>query len=251
MLGSTLFAEQFHRACEVILADYAQLAAQGDDAASRYPQVKRHLDECPRCAQAYADLYQMISAADADEPAAAPSYPKFDLSFLRPPHEASLPDWTRVWQPVAQLGDQVSRLLTEIQVLVTQEVASFASLPGPLAPAWVAAPAARDKTGQPERQGQVLPIVSPEHDLALALTVGPVAGHDALLSLQVTQPSSGQPLNRIRVTLRDPERHILAAELTNLDGQVTFSRVGSGSYVIEIRHGGKSLELPITFKWQA
>jgi len=250
-LGIALFPEQLHQACEAVLPHYARLAALGEDAASRYPHLKRHLDACSRCAQTYAELYRMMSATYADEVPAAPSPPQFDLSFLRPPRAMPAADWSQVWESVAEVGGQAARLFTEIRVLVTRELASFATPPGPLAPVWVTVPATRGERGVAEIRAQVLPLASPEHDLAIARTVGPVSGNQASLSVQVSQSSSQQPMNRVRVTLRDRERHILTSELTPPDGQVTFSHVGPGSYLIEVRHAGKSWELPMTFTWQA
>jgi hypothetical protein len=55
----------------------------------------------------------------------------------------------------------------------------------------------------------------------------------------------------VRVTIRDQQGSILVSEKTNADGRVTFPRLGSGNYVIEVRHAGKAWELPIAFTWQA
>lgn len=228
-LGAAVFSEKLHQACEALLPDYVHLEALGQDAAAEYPRVKAHLDHCARCMKAYEELYAMVSVAYADDAL----------------------DWSLVWETVAAEGRQVvARLFTEIRVLVAQGMASFGELPAPLAPAWATVPITRGEADSSQKRAQTLPLNSPEHDLSIGLTIGPISDDLASLAVQVTRASSKQPLDRVRVTVLDQEeRRILLSSLTH-KGQVTFSRLRSGAYVIEIRHAGKALELPMTFTWQ-
>ena len=248
-LGEAVFPEALCRACEMVLPDYVYLQVMGKDADSTYPRVRLHLDRCARCAEAHAELARMSAAAYADQLPVAPFSPRFDLAFLSSSTQQA--DAIQLWQEIELLGKRVARLFAEIQVSVRAGMASFGRLPAPLAPAWITLPAMRDVTPVPEQQAQILPLAAPEHDLSIGLTVGPVAGDQASLSIQITRLSSQQPLARVRVTIRDPLRRILVSEKTRADGRVTFPRVGSGSYVIEVIHAGKALELPMTFTWQA
>lgn len=246
-LGHAVFPEQLCLACREALPYYVHFKVSGENAEAEYPRVKAHLDLCPRCSGEYEELYQMVSAAYADEVPVAPSYPVFDFSFLPQPVETPGLDWDQIWEDIMSAGQQVAHLFTEIRVLIGREAAYFGRLPRPLTPKLVAVPVAREKATEAEKPAQSLPLPSPEHDLSLSLTVGPVSEDKAALGVRVTQISSGQPLKRARVTVRDEDRRVLISELTHEDGRVIFPHLGSGDYLVEVKHQGRVWELPMTF----
>jgi hypothetical protein len=230
--GRQLFAEELHRACQSRLPDYALLQISGQDAAVTHPRVKAHLDECERCSQALEDLLPAARTAPALEP--SPSAPP-------------------IWERVAAAGERVLRLFTEVRIQMQRGQAAFGELPSPLAPARIALPAmrgARGKPGEAQTRAQMLPLVSAEHDLAINLMIGPVSDGRASLTVQITRSSAGQPLAGVRVALRDEARRLLASERTQADGRTTFSHIGSGRYLIEVKQAGNAWELPLTFTWQ-
>jgi hypothetical protein len=237
-MGKQLFAEELHHACQARLPEYVRLEASGQDAEVMYPRVKAHLAECERCSKAYDALAQAASMPLAPVPS----------SVTRAPS----PDEPSIWERVTA-GKGVLRLFTEIRIRVRRGLASFGELPSPLAPAHIALPAmrgARDKPDGAETRAHVLPLVSAEHDIAISLTIGPVSDGRASLTVQVMRSSSGQPLAGVRVALRDEARRLLASERTQADGRTTFSHIGSGRYMIEVKQAGSAWELPLAFTWQ-
>jgi hypothetical protein len=93
----------------------------------------------------------------------------------------------------------------------------------------------------------LLSVPTNEADVVLGLIIGPVAQQDTTLGVQVTTASDGQPLERVRVTVRDQERRLLASELTAETGRVFFDHIGPGSYLIQIRYQERIWELPLAF----
>jgi len=231
------------RSCQDVLYAYVDAELDGEDAAAIFPAVRPHLDQCRGCAQEYGGLKVLLLMERQrafDQP---PVEPTFDFSFLETP-----PRRRSIWEAVESAGRQVARLFTDVRVHVGREWASFDPLPRPLMPKLVAVPVVREEVTEAKRQAQALPLPSPEHDLSLSLTVGPVSGDEAALGVQVTRISSGRPLSRARVTVRDEQRRVLISELTHEDGRVTFPRIGSGSYLVEVKHQGRLWELPVTFE---
>lgn len=228
------------RRCQDVLYVYIGTELDGEDPAAIFPAARLHLGECDACQQEYEELKALLLMERRGEFAQPPVEPAFDFSFLE-----AAPRRPSIWETVESAGQEITRLFTEVRVLISRERASFAQLPGSLSPAWAAAPALREKAARPETQ--TLPLPAPEHDISLSLTVGPVSGDETAFSVQVTQISSGQPLSRARVTVRDEQRRLLISELTHADGRVTFPHIGSGSYLVEVKHQSKVWELPMTF----
>jgi hypothetical protein len=245
-LGTTLFPERLCQACESLLPDFVHLEVSGGDAPARYPLVAEHLEQCANCTAVYTDLTEMVTLAYADDVPVQAHSPQLDLSFLT---KSDLGHKTApsIWQHLSQAGQQVYQLFTQIRVQIAQEAASFGQLPQPLQPAWIATPTRRDNE---PKQGQVLPLPSDGHDLSFHLIVGPVAGKQATLSIEVKRVSANQPLSRLRITMKDDERHLLASELTDDVGRVTFPRLAAGHYFLEIKYQDRIWELPMNFTWQ-
>lgn len=70
------------QACEERLPVFVDDEVAGLDVARRYPDVKHHLDVCPRCAAAYVQLLQLAWLMDSRQTAVVQSAPPLDLSFL-------------------------------------------------------------------------------------------------------------------------------------------------------------------------
>ncbi len=51
-----------HQECQDLLPEYVDAEIAGEDIASKYPQVMRHLDLCENCSGRYADLLELQSA---------------------------------------------------------------------------------------------------------------------------------------------------------------------------------------------
>ena len=68
------------------------------------------------------------------------------------------------------------------------------------------------------------------------------------MGLRIAEASTEQPLSRIRITLRDKDHKLLISELTDEDGYVTFSRIGVGACLVEVKYSGIVFELPMAFR---
>jgi hypothetical protein len=89
-------------------------------------------------------------------------------------------------------------------------------------------------------------ITSPEHALSIRLHVKPVSENKrATLSVQVSQRLPAQLLERVRVTLRDPQQRLLVSQLTAGDGKVNFSNLATGLYWVEVKHPTAPWQQPI------
>ena len=131
-------------------------------------------------------------------------------------------------------------------------MARFDNLPAPLVSEWKSLPLA---TRTDDEYGRVplLSLPSHEHDMSLHLTVMPPKGEepDATLTAFVTEISSGQPKARCRVTIRDRQYRMLESYMTGAEGRVDFVHIRAGNYVLEVKHRGRILQLPIAISWQA
>jgi len=246
VLQSILNADMVERLvcgpCQDVLYAYIGAELDGENAAAIFPTVRPHLDQCEECRKEYEELQALLQMERLREFVEPPTPPAFDFSYLE-----ATPRRHALWEPAESAGRQVARLFTEVRVLIDQQMASFDRLLHPLAPQWAPVPIIREKAAESRRRAQVLPLPSPDHDLSLSLTVGPVSGDEAALGVQITQMSSGKPLSRARITVRDENHRVLISELTHEDGRVTFPRLGSGSYVVEVKHRDRVWELPMTF----
>lgn len=230
------------RSCQDVLHAYIDAELDGKDAIAVFPAVKLHLGQCPECEQEYTELKALLLMERQGAFAQPPIEPAFDFAYLE-----TAPRRRAIWESIELAGQEITRLFAEVRVRVGRRWASFDPLPRPLAPQWVAVPITREKAAEAKGQAQALPLPSPEHDVSLSLTVGPVSGDEAALGVQITRISTGQPLSRARVTMRDEERRVLISELTHEDGRVTFPHIGSGTYLVEVKHQGHAWELPMTF----
>jgi hypothetical protein len=230
--------------CGELLSAYIEAELDGENAASLYPAVAEHLSTCEECSEEYADLKSILVAERDGTLVDPPTQPQFDLSFLRPVQPAP-----SLWQVFEIAGIEVRRLFTEIQIRVGRTTAAFGQLPSLLSPQL--APVAISRGVQEQPQAQILSLPASADDLSIGLGIGPVSQQEATIDVRTTQLSSGQPVPRARVAIRDAERRLLTIEHTNELGSALFDHLGSGQYLIEVRYQTRVFELPLTFTLEA
>jgi hypothetical protein len=84
---AVLRSEPDAAACRVCLSrldEYVATQLADEDYVARFPDVVVHLDACPDCADAYAQLYELELAEAADRLPQPERLPDPDLSFLQP-----------------------------------------------------------------------------------------------------------------------------------------------------------------------
>ncbi len=109
-----------HEAVQEQLPEYLEAEMAGEPVGKLFPDIKRHLDLCPTCAEEYAALLDLALMERADQLPMPPHIPAPDLSFLPPltsaPQAApapSLPDYVRdlARKVVASVAPQLEREL--------------------------------------------------------------------------------------------------------------------------------------------
>lgn len=241
ILGSGDVESPECQACEIKIHAYVDAELEGEDAAKLYPVVQAHLDACDRCREVYQELRRLLLQEQQGQFLEPPIEPAFDFSYLD-----TIEPKVSIWNRVDRLGKEIDRLVVQVCLVIGEQIASFSTLPSPLKPSWVEVPALRGEVAEPDRDLQYLSLPSPERDVQLRLIVGPASESVIALGLQMTQRSSGQPMARARVMLRDEKGRVLVGDLTDSEGRVAFPRIGTGSYLLEARHKDQAWELPIS-----
>jgi len=242
-----------------LLHAYVEAEAEGKQAAVLYPEVKSALDKHHSFEELYQDAKRSLLRERRGVLQRAPVRPRFDFSYLRRSKreqnkrfDEALPKGHALWQVVERAGKQVTQLFTELHIVLGRQVALFDNLPAPLVSEWKALPLA---TRTDDEYGRVplLSLPSHEHDMSLRLTVMPPKGEEpnATLTVEVTEISSGQPKARCRVTIRDRQYRMLESYMTGAEGRVDFVHISPGNYVLDVKHRGRVLQLPIAISWQA
>jgi hypothetical protein len=88
--------DRSHAEVHAALPSYAAAMALGQAPEMRFPDVAAHLHICQSCRADLDELLALVMPAYHGQVAGAPSYPEFDLSFLRPivaPAGAPRPSW--------------------------------------------------------------------------------------------------------------------------------------------------------------
>jgi len=67
----------------------------------------------------------------------------------------------------------------------------------------------------------------------------------AMVALTVLRAAADEPLPDTRVMLYDDERRLLAASMTEADGQARFRDLGAGRYELEVRRPDRRWRLPL------
>ena len=241
ILGSDDVESPECQVCEIRIHAYVDAELEGEDAAKRYPAIQAHLESCTRCREAYEEVKRLLLQEQQGQFLEPPIEPAFDFSYLD-----TIEPKVSMWERVDRLGKEIDRLVVQVRLVISQQVASFSPLPSPLKPSWVEVPALRGDAAEPDKDLQHLFLPSPERDVQLRLLVGPASEGVIALGLQMTRSSSDQPVARARVMLRDEKGRVLVGDLTDSEGRVAFPRIGSGSYLLEARHKDQAWELPIS-----
>lgn len=242
--------ERFDDAAFNLLHAYIEAELSGQDAAKLYPEVKTALDESP----SFEELYQDVKGSSLREQQGIsltpPIKPDFDFSFLET--NQPQPEPINLWQEAIIAGKQVMQLFTKLRLVLGPELARFEDLPNPLVSEWKPLSLAT-RTRAEERRMPLLSLRFHEHDMSLRLIVMPpeTEALEATLTVEVTQLSSEQPIARCRVTMRDPQYRMLERKMTSADGRVDFLNIQSGHIVIEVKYGGRVLQVPIGISWDA
>ncbi len=267
-LGRAVFPRQSRQqlchAYATTLPHYAHLKAMGADAKAEYPQVKAHLDRCPRCSSECEELDRMVSAAYADEVPLAPSYPIFDLSFLEikekrsdsssRPDDTPVLDWHKLWEDATSAGVRVHRFITEITLSLAApfdrlRAGPFAQLAPPLRPALVAIPVPARRKQDTVAEGaetiKVLDLKYPPANLLIRIGRGPVVTQRMVLVVDVLRTEPPEPIPAARIALYDEQHRLMEQIGTDAAGNVRFEDVRVGRYFIQVRHAEDTWEFPL------
>jgi len=107
--------------CQARLPRYVIAQLDGVDVAEIYPQVARHLQDCPTCAELAAEVRSTLALTDEGRLVEPASWPTFDLSFLPPVKEPPVVRdlWrARVSSQVRTWMDEAGRWVAAIQLFV-------------------------------------------------------------------------------------------------------------------------------------
>ena len=218
------------------LVEYIEAELQGKERVLEFPDVQALLQQYP----VYRQLYEEMKSVLRLEHQGLLPEPAIEAEF-----ELPFPLQHSIWQVVERKKRQVTQLFTELRLLLKDGVALFDQLPNPLVMEWASMPTA-SRTGEQKKERPLLSLPNMEHDLSLNLMVLPPTGKNEMgLRVEVSQFSSKKPLARVRVTLRDANYRMLESDLTQQEGQVSFTNLQPNHYVIEVKYRGRVLQMPI------
>lgn len=232
------------------LIDYVRIELAGESADQVYPEVAFHIDTSYECSIAYYnELYRQeanqsiadLQSLDSNKAKQTLSKRIQDVLEFSGKMIESIEPMARfsIWESSLT---SVMQLFTKLTVIINEQKAEFHQLSSLLLVQQFEIATRGEK-----KVAQTLALPSPEDNLSIKLTIEPVASHQTTLIVQVTYISSGEPLNRFRVTIRDEANRIVMSELAQVDGNVTFRSIEIGDYLLEIKQQDKIWRLPITF----
>jgi len=251
VVQSILSAEDEPATCDMhrpSIPAYVEAELAGQNATSLYPRLAEHLETCPDCYEEYTDLLHLLGLEQRGELKEPPRPGQFDLSFLE-----ELAPQPSIW---ATTETNVRRLVTDVTAQLSTTLATLGSLPETLMPyrrlalAPIALRMKDIREPRPEDLTEVLELPDHEHNIRIKLLMGPVQAGRGTVMVKIEDLEHLRPLSRVRVTLRDQEKHLLESSPTAPDGTVTFKSLNIGQYVIEVRRDGARWELPMTFQTQ-
>lgn len=231
------------QACQAAIYAYIDAELNSQDATARFPEVATHLQVCAPCREAYEELKTILSAECQDALANPPATPDFDFDYLEGSSQSP-----SIWQVVKAAGKQTAELLSAIRIGIGRQNARFVGWPPSLTPSLIPAAATRSNIPASAHGVQSLSIASPEGDLQIGIIIGSASNLSTTLGAKVVESVSRQPRQRVRITLRDAvqdESNLLASELTDQKGEVTFVDVAPGSYYLDVKYHGHTLRLPL------
>lgn len=240
--------ERFDDTAFNLLHAYIEAELSGQDAPKLYPEVEAALAQSPSFDQLYQDVKGSFLREQQGISLTPPIKGNFDFSFLKPAQSQPAP--INLWQVTMRAGKKVMQLFTELRLVIAPELARFDNLPNPLLPEWKALPL---KSRAEHGRMPLLSLPFHEHDMSLRFIVIPPEAEalDVTLTVEVTQLSSGQPITRCQVTMRDRKYRMLQGQMTQADGRVDFLNIESGHIVIEVKYEGRVLQVPIGISWDA
>lgn len=231
------------QACQAAIYAYIDAELDSQDATARFPEVAKHLQVCAPCREAYEELKTILSAERQDALVNPPATLDFDFDYLE---GSSQPP--SIWQVVETAGKQMAELLSTIRIGIGHQNARFVGWPPSLTPSLTPVAVTRSNISASAHGVQSLSIASPEGDLQIGIIIGSASNLSTTLGAKVVESVSRQPRPRVRVTLRDAvrnESNLLASELTDQRGEVTFVGVAPGSYYLDVKYQGYTLRLPL------
>jgi hypothetical protein len=226
--------------CRACLSAYIDDELSGADAAARNPEVAEHMGTCHSCREEYDELRLLLSLERENALVEPPFAPGFDFSYL----ESS--GSRRLWEQVAEIPGKIVQLVSEIRVTVQEKSLAFVAWPRFSSLQFALVPVTRSLKGGTIPPMQTLLLPSPEGDLQIGIVLRGASAGNAAFGARIAESASGKPRDRIRVTLRDPQKEgLLASNLTDNRGEVVFDRVAPGSYYVDVRYRESTIRLPI------
>jgi hypothetical protein len=249
VVQSILSAEDQPMTCEPhrhLIPAYVEAVLDGQNVPLLYPELVEHMETCLDCYEEYTDLLQLLDLERQGRLEEPPRPAQFALSFL----EGRAPQ-PPLWDVTET---NVRRLVTAIRARVGTKLVTLTPLPETLMPyrrLALASVSLRVKELQepgPEDLTEILELPDPEANIRIKLLMGPVQNGRGVVMIQVEELEPLRPLSRVRVTLRDQERHLLESAPTPLDGTVTFKELSVGHYVIEVQRDASRWELELNLE---
>ena len=227
--------------CEQKLSYYIDSELAGEDVAKLFPEVYTHLQTCTSCAELHQDMLILIGMEEAGTLLEPDQQLEIDLSFLKKTTT------NRLWEKVETAGQQVLELVSRIPIFLQGTQARFGQLASPLSsPQMAPVPATRAEEGQVVHQ--MLEISSNETDLSFQLELGYASENGVTVGVSLHDRNTQKPLQRVRTTLRDEKKRIIASELTDNEGHVAFTELPVGQYILEVKYQGDKWRLPIAIE---
>lgn len=233
--ASEMYDEPTGRLVADLLA-YVELELLGEDADSRYPQIRPALEANDDFREEYESLRSLLFAERDDLLEIPPGEPLLDLTFIR--------ESNSLWKHVESGTKQAVQLAYNLIVQLGQTVASFSQLPPTLTSQLVAIPV-RDATSDTVA-AEAVDIQTPETGMTIRLQLGPIVNQSATISLHLKDETAGSTAQRTRASLLDNDGQLLISTYLDTAGWVTFREVGVGNYIARITRGNRSWELPLT-----
>jgi hypothetical protein len=230
--------------CQDKLGAYVETQLAGEDTATRYADVKRHLRTCSDCRTHYQLLRELQQDDTAAAPGRSPAAPTFDFD-----------EWYRqqvAASPWRQLSQGVRQLATEIVVLVEKATVSFGSLVPPLlsvqlVPVSVARGGISAGEQAPtEETEEVLELPDAEANSVISVRMGPVSNMKSTLIVEVSAITPPRPIAQARVTLRDAAGEMLEVTATDENGRGIFRSLEVDKYEVHVEHDGHDWSFRVT-----
>ena len=244
---ATIFDVDLHKdpacvACERELSYYIDNELAGENVAALFPEVHAHLQTCASCAELHQDMLMLIEMERTGTLLEPEGTPEIDLSFLKKTTAKQ-----KLWRKVEIAGQEIMQLASQIPIILQEAQARFGQLALPLPPPRMATvPTTRAEGDQ--QVHQLLDISSEESDLAFQLELGYASEDGVTVGVSLHDRNTQDSLRGVRTTLRDERKRIVASELSDNEGHVTFVELPAGKYIIEVKYQGVIRQLPISIE---